>query len=128
MMSETLAFSQSYNGRLATPLLPQTLKPQKVLQSARIDDLSLPSLLYDNEEKSRYFTFSDAFITQIENWLLEARMQVKTRLTRQPVVETPEVFNLRPLASQPVSVIIREVGPAQFYFVEESEWIEDPDE
>ncbi len=55
----------------------------------------------------------------LEPALEDARPQPITAATGEVAPETPEIFDLRPLTSQPVAVILRETGPASFYFAGE---------
>jgi hypothetical protein len=58
-------------------------------------------------------------LTWLEPAFEDTRPQPITAATDEAVSETPEFFDLRPLTSQPVAVILRETGPASFYFVGE---------
>ena len=43
--------------------------------------------------------------------------------------EIPDVFDLRPLATQQITLIIREIRPARFYYVpDEDDFIEQTEE
>jgi hypothetical protein len=55
----------------------------------------------------------------------ETRKQVASLMASRATPELPDVFNLRPLSSQPVTVMIQKAEPARFYFVEEEDWLDD---
>lgn len=113
-MSDIMAFNPTQDtsvfGRL---LYSQSDKPRLVVE----------------EEKAPYLLQSTGTVYNPDLWQLEtifsefqeliARTQVMSEL------EIPDVFDLRPQATQRVTLKIREIKPAQFYYVRD---VDDDDE
>jgi len=72
--------------------------------------------------EERVFTVPDKDILQLQRILDEARQQLETLAASSELEpDLPEVFNLRPLSSQRVTVKVLKDEPARFYFVAEGE-------
>jgi hypothetical protein len=69
-------------------------------------------------------TIASADFLKIQELLLEFQQTV-ARVEGFTELDIPEVFDLRPLSSQRITLTIRESKPASFYFVAESDDIED---
>jgi len=80
------------------------------------------------EEKAPYLIQSTGTVYNTDLLQLEAMFtkfqQMATRV-REYESEIPDVFDLRPLSSQRITLKIREINPAPFYYVAD---IDDNDE
>jgi hypothetical protein len=72
------------------------------------------------EEKAPYLIQSTGTVYSTELWQLDAiftEFQQMVLRVQEYEEEIPDVFDLRPLSSQRVTLKIRNIKPAQFYYV-----------
>lgn len=117
MMSEVRIFTTQVGGFLSGSFT-NCLRPATMVsplapfpRSARV----YTGEVADAEESS--FTVPDEDIRRLDQILREARQQLEERMASKSELEIPEVFSLRPLSSKRVTVNVRKVEPARFYFV-----------
>ena len=77
----------------------------------------MPSTVTKNFPIERNFTVPDKDVLQLEQLLDQARRQIENLTASMFEVDVPEVFDLRPLSSQPITVRVTKIQPALFYFV-----------
>lgn len=80
------------------------------------------------EEKEPYLIQSTGTVYSTDLWQLDAmftEFQQMTSRVQEHETEIPDVFDLRPLSSQRITLKIRDIKPAQFYYVRD---IDDDDE
>jgi hypothetical protein len=65
--------------------------------------------------------FTEEGIEQPESTLIEAHEQAINLTASESELDIPEVFELRPLSTQRVTVKVRNRGPARFYFVKDDD-------
>lgn len=103
-----------------TELLPFTKYGDTSYSEAIPNIFARESRRSAREEPAPYLTTQRTVATDdIRRWdeLFFAFQQIIARAQELPEPEIPEVFDLRPLSSQRIIVKIREIKPAQFYYV-----------
>lgn len=88
----------------------------------------VPSTVTKNFPIERNFTVPDKDVLQLEQLLDQARRQIENLTASMFEVDVPEVFDLRPLSSQPITVRVTKIQPALFYFVTDDDLFADDDE
>ena len=73
------------------------------------------------EEKAPYLFQSTGTVYNTDLWQLETMFtefqQIAARVQEFSELDIPDIFTLRPLATQEITLQITEIKPAQFYYV-----------
>ena len=112
-MAESLAFNNYWDIGFSNSLL--YAPSEKTFRSVR-------------EERTPYIVASGIAAT-VDTWALdELFLEFQELIARTQVIselDIPDVFDLRPLATQRVAVKIRDIKPAQFHYVRDIDDDED---